>query len=791
MAFPLAAYTAAVRAALESDGTPGAAIAIHSGGHTPIICIGRLRAGGEVLVNADTLFGIGSLSKAFAAAALARRADAGRLSLADPVAAHVPGFVFADGPQPSVRDILTGRTGLSLWDESPLRLFTDHRAEMVAMACRLPRRGGPGFTCSNAMYAAAGLALDRLRPAGWAGAVREMLLGPLAMARTTADAATVGADGNRADHHIASAGRCWRCPGRSMAAKPAGHRARFMPARPTWGAGWRFSWAQPTPLAGCRAEGPATHTPPRCLRLTRNIADRIAPIATATQKHNRGFDMTKCANRQTVLLAIALALMAAPAWAQQATVVAAASEENAEEIIVTGLKDKAGGSISVGIFGDRSLLDTPFSVQGFERNLLDQRIARGLRQVLDNDPSVQFETTAGSYADTLIIRGFSVSNFYLDGFSGPASSQPNLTLDIVDRIEVLRGPSALVFGGADAGGGVGGAVNYIPKRAPTEGRIGSATLGLEGRSSAFITGDIGGRIGKDGVIGYRLVGSYQNGELVANDHNREVLALLASFNVRASDRLSFTLDIAHFDEKQDGYQDVLGIPGFALPAPPNPSRNIANPWTEYDTLRTYGILKADWEFADDWTLSAGAARTRYRNYYFGGALVELIAPVPGQPYRGEAQINPGTSDGTIDTVSGYGRLRGKFNTAGITHDLTVSARLDQSEASFPFSALTGPLLTNIYNPIVSPRPQIVPGSQSVFAYDLKTQTVQVADFIGLTNRLTLLAGAGYVRIKEETIGYDQGRVSPIGAVLWKPVENVSLYASYAEALDLAWHHQPR
>jgi iron complex outermembrane receptor protein len=476
-------------------------------------------------------------------------------------------------------------------------------------------------------------------------------------------------------------------------------------------------------------------------------------------------------------------LGAAPAWAQQIMTEEGTAGDSAEEIIVTGLRDKAGGSISVGILGDRSLLDTPFSVQGFERNLLDQRIARGLRQVLDNDPSVQFETTAGSYADTLIIRGYSVSNFYLDGFSGPASSQPNLTLDIVDRIEVLRGPSALVFGGADSGGGVGGAVNYIPKRAPTEGRIGSATLGLEGRSSAFITGDIGGRVGKDGMIGYRFVGSYQNGELVANDHKREVLALLASFNVRATDRLSFTLDIAHFDEKQDGYQDVLGIPSFDLPPPPNPRRNIANPWTEYDTLRTYGILKADWEFSDDWTLSAGVARTRYRNYYFGGALVELIAPASGQPYRGEAQINPATSDGTIDTISGYGRLRGKFNTGGISHDLTVSARLDRSEANFPFASLTGPLATNIYNPIVSPRPQVVPGSEGLFAYDLKTQTIQVADFIGLTNRLTLLAGAGYVRIKEETIGYNQGRASPIAALLWKPADTVSLYASYAEALE--------
>ena len=107
--------TALLRQHASRHSVPGAAIGILRDGAatTAYYGVADVRAGEPV--TPETLFSVGSLTKSMVATVIARLADAGRLSLDDPVAAHVPelrGSGWAQGA--TVRDLLANRSGLPL-----------------------------------------------------------------------------------------------------------------------------------------------------------------------------------------------------------------------------------------------------------------------------------------------------------------------------------------------------------------------------------------------------------------------------------------------------------------------------------------------------------------------------------------------------------------------------------------------------------------------------------------------------------------------------------------------------
>lgn len=201
-----------LRDALARDGAPGCAVVLVMPDDRHVICEGRHRADATTSIGPDTLFGIGSLSKAFCATALALLADRGRLRLDDRVTKWLPDYAPRASHMrdlASVKDLLAGRTGLSLWDEIPLRLVTDDMRAMTRMAARLPAREGfrDQHCYSNAMLTTAGVVLETLVGSSWDEAVAQLLLDPLGMERTTARASVIAADGDRADHHLLREGR--------------------------------------------------------------------------------------------------------------------------------------------------------------------------------------------------------------------------------------------------------------------------------------------------------------------------------------------------------------------------------------------------------------------------------------------------------------------------------------------------------------------------------------------------------------------------------------------------------
>jgi len=189
---------------------PGVAIAIVQDGRiTHSAGYGIREEGSDAAVDADTLFGIGSTTKAFTTTALAMLAADGKLSWDDPVRKHLPYFHLNDACADAAvtfRDIVSHRTGMTrhdwLWDNSPWK-----REEVIRRLGEVspskPFR--TTYQYQNIMFIAAGEAVAQASGKSWEQFVRERIIEPLGMKRTklvTRDAYAVA--NHAVGHHFDS-----------------------------------------------------------------------------------------------------------------------------------------------------------------------------------------------------------------------------------------------------------------------------------------------------------------------------------------------------------------------------------------------------------------------------------------------------------------------------------------------------------------------------------------------------------------------------------------------------------
>jgi CubicO group peptidase (beta-lactamase class C family) len=169
---------------------PGAAIGVLREGAATFACHGVASTKTGAAVTPASRFGVGSLTKSMVATVVARLADDGRLSLDDPVAAHVPelrGATWAEGA--SLRDLLANRSGLPL--RAALEFdFSAHEDEGDDTLSRFVARVAAAeptavdWSYTNAGWCVLGRAIETATGTVWEDAMRAYLFGPADMGET-------------------------------------------------------------------------------------------------------------------------------------------------------------------------------------------------------------------------------------------------------------------------------------------------------------------------------------------------------------------------------------------------------------------------------------------------------------------------------------------------------------------------------------------------------------------------------------------------------------------------------
>jgi CubicO group peptidase (beta-lactamase class C family) len=215
-----ASVDALVQDSLKAWRVPGVSVAIVQGDEvTYLKGAGVKEAAGARPVTPDTVFAIGSTTKAFTTAAMAILVDEGKMNWDDPVRQHVPFFRLSDplaDQNVSLRDIVCHRTGLSrndmLWYASPWG-----RDEIIRKIgfVRLSRPFRYTYQYQNIMFLTAGQAVGLAAKTTWEDFIQRRLFDPLGMSgsnfsTTAAEAAADHATPHRKNKQDVVEAIAWR-----------------------------------------------------------------------------------------------------------------------------------------------------------------------------------------------------------------------------------------------------------------------------------------------------------------------------------------------------------------------------------------------------------------------------------------------------------------------------------------------------------------------------------------------------------------------------------------------------
>ena len=506
------------------------------------------------------------------------------------------------------------------------------------------------------------------------------------------------------------------------------------------------------------------------------------------------------------------ALLFSASVSAQTTVPAAdqpASDQPMQTVVVTasadasaqGLpSDYAGGQVArggrLGLLGNVDIMSAPFNTTNYTHALIQDQQARSVADVVQNDPSVRVARGFGNYQELYVIRGFAVNSDDL-AYNGLYGLLPRqfVAAELLERVEVFRGANSFVNGAAPGGGGIGGMINLLPKRAPNKD-LNQFTIGVESGGQLYGAADLARRFGPDNRGGIRINAVRRDGDTAIDREERE----LSVFSVGADwrgDAFRVSADVGYQDHKLYNARPSVTVgPGLPIVAAPDSDSNWAQPWTNSKERDVFGTLRAEVDLGAN---SVAWAALGVRKTDESNVLASMnVNAVDGSGYQ--TRFDNVRED---DVKTGEVGARTTLRTGAVGHTLsaTVSGFHSESKNAYAMGAFSG-WNTNIYRPVdvAAPAADAWP-----FGGDLNNPLVTrktilssaaIADTLSFMDDSVLLTvGIRHQRLKDEGYDYVSGaggapgasyrrsENTPVAGLVYKPSKNVSLYANYIEALQ--------
>ncbi len=451
----------------------------------------------------------------------------------------------------------------------------------------------------------------------------------------------------------------------------------------------------------------------------------------------------------------------------------------------------AGGQVArgarLGMLGNADVMDAPFSITSYTARTIEQQQARSVADLLQaNDPSVRVVGGRGDLVDSYTIRGFSVQNADV-AFNGLYGLLPfwRVPIEFAERVEVLKGPNALL-GGISPGGSVGGTINLVPKRADDQ-PLTRVSVDWTQRGQLGTHLDIGRRFGENNAFGVRFNGVYRNGDTAVDHQSREFPMLSLGLDFRG-ERLRLSSDLLYQKESLEGVvRPLLTGPGTThIPHAPDSKTRFGLRDSYLDQEDYSMVNRGEYDLADNLTAfaSIGGRQSNYETIAANSILVGN---------QGDIVNSLARQRGDRRTYSAEVGLRGNFDTGPLRHDWTLSANRLHERLGMVY-AFTGMQPGNLYQ--TSPHTPL-PDFSSLDGSIPKTNETDLGG-VALADRLSFLEDRVQVtsvrRQQIESRNYDQtsgARTShdkrhvwtPMASVLVKPLQDLSLYANYIQGLS--------
>lgn len=418
--------------------------------------------------------------------------------------------------------------------------------------------------------------------------------------------------------------------------------------------------------------------------------------------------------------------------------------------------------------------EIPQAVTIITRDVIDDQAMTGLDELVRYVPGITMEQGEG-HRDAPVIRGVqTTADFFVDGLRDDLQYLRDLYN--VERVDVLKGPSALVFGRGTGGG----AINRVSK--PADGsdvRALSLTLGSEGQRR--LAGDFGGAVSPD--FGFRLNGVLEDSETFRDDVEIERRGLAPAARIRIDDRTRLEIFGEYFEDERTVDRGVPSENGRPWSGPAetyfgNP--DLSDSDIEVATVRGIVTRELSANLTFRGAVSFGDYEKYYQNVYPGGPVDTATQTVRIASY------NSGT---TRQNLLAQADLVYEGTLGGMEHTLLFGVEAGRQESeNIRVNSAAAVFGLNDRGQNFTPNFNIAPARDNANELDLFALLIQ--DQIAITDSLTAVVGLRYDSFDLDYIerlpgGTNYSRsdsfVSPRAGLVWEPGAGVSLYASWSQA----------
>jgi catecholate siderophore receptor len=464
------------------------------------------------------------------------------------------------------------------------------------------------------------------------------------------------------------------------------------------------------------------------------------------------------------------------------------ASDQLQQVTVTGVRSLLHDKLS------QDEQNTPQSVSVVSHQLIAAQGDTRLEDALKNVPGITLNAGEGAArGDTVNLRGFSAFNdFFLDGIRDAAVYTRD-SFDL-DSVEVLKGPSAVLFGR----GSTGGAINQVSK-APFLIPLDLVTANVGSNDLYRATVDLNEPIAAANALRLNLMG--ESSEIAGRDdvrNRRWGVAPAAAFGIGEQD----SLILSYLHQQENDIPDV-GVPfvdGRPAPVP----RGAYFGLTSNRTTAEDDILTARYkhDFDDALSLADTLRCANYDfDYQFDAPNFGSNVPVPGEPL---ADILVGrdapASRGVQKNVDNQLDLTARFSSGPISHTLVTGIEIARQTSEI--RRFVNPFNTNNNwipeTPLLAPDPSEIQPPEPVSSRQTTVAPsggAYVVDTLGLGRYIDLTAGyrfdyfsADYKQVTEQTGALlhltELNRLgSPRAALVFKASPTQSYYLSYGTSFD--------
>ncbi|GEN75948.1 TonB-dependent siderophore receptor [Chryseobacterium hagamense] len=446
-----------------------------------------------------------------------------------------------------------------------------------------------------------------------------------------------------------------------------------------------------------------------------------------------------------------------------------------------------------------TVMETPQPIAIVTHEIIEQQQAKQLSDVLQNVNGIYITSSRGNSQDSFGGRGFILGNdnIFKNGSRINSGVFPEVTG--LERVEVLKGANAMLYGNTAAGG----VINMITKK-PKFNFGGSVGMNAGSWNSYKPVVDFYGPLSKN--IAFRVNGAYEYAESFRDVVQSEKYYFNPSFLFNLSDRSQLIIEA---DYLKNNFTPDFGIGSItekdqSYRLNDTVARNVffGTDWQYQNVEQASTNVTFNHRFDEKWSLNATASYQNYTKDYFSTERVQWIYDTKDKtvdPNRLSWKRPFGKTYNEQNYTSAQVNLNGEFSTGTIGHKVLIGSDADYSQAdSYTYNVSAPVNLLYLDDPSTwgsVDMPNAVGNTKS--RINTRRIGVYAQDFISLTKQFKVIAGLRWSYVenmptimtrlttneKSEVANSSTSNTafSPKVGIVYMPNDNFSAFATYTNS----------